>query len=67
MKLITIVALFQLSMIVECIWLAAAIQPIILGFGAILTAFNSDVLDNVQPIEWKYWLTSKDDEDQDQE
>ena len=62
-KLITIVALFQLSMIVKCTLLAAAIQPIILGFGAILTALNFDILDNVQPI----WLTSKDDKDQDQD
>ena len=63
MKLITILALFQLNVLVKCIWMAAVAQPIILGFGAILTALNSDVFDNVQPIEWKNWLTSKDDKD----
>ena len=57
MKLSSIFALFTLSVIVKGAWWSAAVQPVILGFGAILTALNQDALDvDVQPIEWKNLL-----------
>ena len=32
-------------------------QPVALGLGALLTAFNNpDSLEDVQPVEWKNWL-----------
>ena len=52
MKLRDIFVLFTLSVIVKGAWWAAAVQPVILGFGAILSAIDSDVLDT-QPTEWK--------------
>ena len=46
MKLISIFALFTLLVVtVRGAWWAAAAQPVILGFGALLTAFNQDILD----------------------
>ena len=70
MKLITIFALFELTLLVECTWWAvaetfyswlktAAARPVILCLGAFFTALNSDVLDELQPIEWKNWLALK--------
>ena len=35
--------------------MAAAVQPVILSLGAVLSAFNLEELDT-QPIEWKGWL-----------
>ena len=45
MKLIFVFTLFSLSVLVNGAWWAAAIQPVILSLGAILTAIDSDVLD----------------------
>ena len=45
MKLRDLFAIFTLSVMVKGTLWAAAVQPIILGFGAVLTAINSDVLD----------------------
>ena len=45
MNLITIFALITLALTVRGAWWAAAVQPVILGFGALLTAFNQDLLD----------------------
>ena len=55
MKIRDIFALFMLSMIVKGTWWAAAVQPVILSLGAVLTAFDKDVL-NLEPIQWKNWL-----------
>ena len=52
MKTFCILALFTLSVMVKGAWWAAATQPIILSFGALLTALNLDV----QPlldVDWK--------------
>ena len=45
MKLLDIFVLFTLSEIVKSTWWATAVQPVILSLGAILTAFDKDVLD----------------------
>ena len=45
MNLIYIFALFTLSVIVKSAWWAAAVQPVILSFGAILGVLDQDVLD----------------------
>ena len=55
MKLSSIFIIFSLIVIVKSAWWAAAVQPVILGFGAVLTALNQDVLD-VDPIELKSLL-----------
>ena len=60
MKLIDIFALFTLSVIVKSAWWAAAVQPVILSLGAVLSAIDLDVLD-VQPVKWKNWLPFKED------
>ena len=52
MKLIGIFVLLTLIVIVKGTWWAAAVQPFILGFGAIFAALDLDVLD-VQPIDSK--------------
>ena len=49
MKLRDILTLFTLSVIVKGAWWAAAVQPVILGLGAMYTAIDLDVID-VQPI-----------------
>ena len=57
MKLSSIFALFTLCSIVKGAWWAAAVQPVILGFGAVFTAINLDVLDlDANSFEWKNWL-----------
>ena len=58
MKLTFIFTLFTLAEIVKSAWWAAAVQPVILGLGAVLASFDLDVLD-VQSMEWKFWPTSK--------
>ena len=58
MKLSDIFVLITLSVMVEGAWWAAAVQPVILGLGAVLASFDLDVLD-VQSMEWKFWPTSK--------
>ena len=55
MKLRDIVATIILSMTVNGVWLAAAVQPVILSLGAVLSAIDLDLLD-VQTIEFKNWL-----------
>ena len=51
MKLRGILVLLTLIIIVKGTFLAAAVQPFILGLGAILAAVDLDSLD-IQPIEW---------------
>ena len=55
MKLRDIVVIFILSMTVNGAWWAAAVQPVILSLGAVLSAIDLDMLD-VQTIELKSWL-----------
>ena len=50
MKLSSIFILFTLIVIVKGAWWAAAVQPVILGLGAILTTFNQDVIDLELPF-----------------
>ena len=45
MKLESIFVITTLIVIVKGAWWATAVQPVILGFGAILTALNEDVID----------------------
>ena len=41
-----------MSVLVKATWWVAAAQPVLLGFGAVLTALNlDDVLDDIKPIE----------------
>ena len=58
MKLTSILALFTLIAIVKGSWLTAAVQPVILSLGAVLTSIDSDLADmlDVQTIEWKKYL-----------
>ena len=44
MKLSAIFALFTLNLVVKATWWAAAAQPVILSLGAVLAAFDLDVL-----------------------
>ena len=55
MKLSCLFVLFTLIVIAKGTWWATAIQPLILGFGAVFTALNQDVLD-IELIELKSWL-----------
>ena len=55
MKLSSIFVLITIIATVKGAWWAAAVQPVILGFGAILTALNQDGLD-VESIELKNLL-----------
>ena len=53
---------YTLSVIVEGAWWAAAMQPIILSFGAAFTAMNLDV----QPfldVDWKRLLIFKNEKE----
>ena len=47
MKLSDIIALFTLCVMTKAAWLAAVVQPVILGFGAVLAAFDLDILDSL--------------------
>ena len=47
MNLNSFLALVTLCVVVKGAWLAAAVQPVILGLGAVFTALNLDVLDGV--------------------
>ena len=55
MKLRSILALFTLIVMVKGAWLAAAVQPVILSLGAVLSAVDLDALD-VQFTGLKSWL-----------
>ena len=45
-------------------WWAAAAQPVLLGFGAILTALNqNEVIDDVKPMQIRNWLPMADNEE----
>ena len=55
MKLRSILALFTLIVMVRGAWFAAAVQPVILSLGAVLSAVDLDVLD-VQLTGIKNWL-----------
>ena len=55
MKLSNILVLFSLIVIVKGAWWAAAAQPVLLGFGAVLTALNQNGLD-VESLELKQLL-----------
>ena len=50
MKLASFFVILTLTVTVKGAWWAAAVQPVILGFGAILTAFNEDALDIELPF-----------------
>ena len=55
MKLKCLFAFLSLSLMVKGTWWAAAVQPVILSLGAVLTTINQDVLD-VESIQLKTWL-----------
>ena len=55
MKLRDILALFTLIVMVRGAWFAAAVQPVILSLGAVLSAVDLDALD-VQFTGFKSWL-----------
>ena len=63
MKLSDIFALFALSVIVKGSWLAAAVQPVILSIGAVLTAIDLDVHQTL-PFEWRNWQIFKSDKEE---
>ena len=50
MKLSSLIILLSLLEIVKSAWWASAMQPVLLGFGAVFTALNQEILD-VEPIE----------------
>ena len=50
MKLRSILALSTLCVIVKGAWWAAAVQPVILSLGAVLSAIDLDVLDIQMPF-----------------
>ena len=60
MNLISIVALFTLSVMVKGAWLAAVVQPVILSLGAILGTIDLDVLE--MPFINKQAITKDDKE-----
>ena len=56
MKLRTILATLTLSVMVKAFW-AAAVQPVLLSLGAVLTALDLEALD-MEPIDFKsYWMS----------
>ena len=63
MKLKVILVFFTLSLIVEGMWSAAAIQPIILSLGAVFSAIDLDVLD-IESIQLRNLLTFKNKKDE---
>ena len=50
MKLISIFAILSLSVIVKGAWWTAAVQPVILSLGAVLSTINLDVFDIQLPF-----------------
>ena len=53
MKLSIILALIAISVTVRGAFWAAAVSPMIVSLGALLTAFNLDVLDlDLKPTTW---------------
>ena len=56
MNLRDIFALFTLCVMVNSAWWAAALQPVILSLGAVLSAVDKDVLD----IQWLSFANKKD-------
>ena len=61
MKLVGILVLCVLSVTINGTWWVGFVQPILLSFGVSFAALDLD-LENIfdlQPIEWKKWLTSK--------
>ena len=64
MKLLSLIALFALitTMVNGAWWATAAVQPVIVSIGAILSSIDLDVLD-IQSIDLKKWFSSKDDKD----
>ena len=68
MKLYSIVVFFTLINIVKGAWWAAAVQPVILGFGAILTALNQDALEAESfNFKLKTFMNKQDEVPEDQE
>ena len=63
MKLSDIFALFTLSVMVKGAWWAAAVQPVILSLGAVLTAIDLDVHQTL-PTEWRNWQIFKSDKEE---
>ena len=66
MKLVSFLALLALIEIVRGTWWAAAIQPVILSLGTVLTAINQDVLD-INSIEWKNLQIFKNEKEEQKE
>ena len=58
MKILLIFALFALSVVVKGSWWAAAVQPIILSFGALFAALDLDLepLLNVNLLDLREWM-----------
>ena len=55
--LLTIFVLFTITEIVKSAFWAAAVQPVILGLGAVFSALDQDVLDvDIKPIDLKNFL-----------
>ena len=50
-----IFAVFTLGVMAKGTWWAAALHPVILGFGAIFTALNEDLFDD-EPFNFENWL-----------
>ena len=47
-------------------WAVAAVQPVILSLGAVLSAIDIDLL-SIQPIEFKKWFLSEEAEEENEE
>ena len=58
MKFSIIYVHFILIAYVRGAWLAAIVQPVIVGLGAVLTALNQDGLD-IEPFEFKLPFLNK--------
>ena len=63
MKIKGIFALFTLIVMVKGAWWVAAMQPVILSLGAVFSAISLDL----EPIEWRNWLTHFSEEDSEEE
>ena len=62
MKTKVIFALSTLGITVKGVWWVALAQPIILGFGAALTAVDLDLIQPILDVDWRKLLIFKKDE-----